>query len=98
MALAQKAARDGHLDAAAFEDLRIRFNAVHDWAVQHLGEAGHLGHLGDGQAGVLQQPGGAAGGQQVDAQGHQRGGEVGDAGLVGYGDQCIHAVYAGDLI
>jgi len=39
MALAQKAAAAGKLPAAAFEDLRIRFNAVHDWAIEHLGEA-----------------------------------------------------------
>ena len=38
MVLAQKAASAGHLNTAAFEDLRIRFNAVHDWAVQHFGE------------------------------------------------------------
>jgi hypothetical protein len=38
MLVAQKASSAGHLDAAAFDDLRIRFNAVHDWAVQHLGE------------------------------------------------------------
>jgi hypothetical protein len=38
MALAKKAATAGHLDAAAFEDLRIRFNAVHEWGMQHLGE------------------------------------------------------------
>jgi hypothetical protein len=38
MVLAKKAAAIGHLDAAAFEDLRIRFNRVHEWAVQHLGE------------------------------------------------------------
>ena len=38
MVLAKKAAATGQLDAAAFEDLRIRFNRVHEWAVQHLGE------------------------------------------------------------
>ena len=38
MVLAKKAATAEQLDAAAFEDLRVRFNAVHDWAVQHLGE------------------------------------------------------------
>ena len=30
MVLAKKAAAAGHLDAAAFEDLRLRFNAVHE--------------------------------------------------------------------
>ena len=38
MVLAKKAATAGHLDAAAFEDLRVRFNAVHEWAVEHFGE------------------------------------------------------------
>ena len=39
MVLAKKAATAGHLDAAAFEDLRLRFNAMHAWAVEHFGEA-----------------------------------------------------------
>ena len=34
MVLARKAATAGQLDAAAFEDLRLRFNAVHEWAVR----------------------------------------------------------------
>ncbi len=38
MVLADKAAMTGHLDAAAFETLRERFNAVHDWAVESFGE------------------------------------------------------------
>jgi len=38
MVLAKKAAAAGHLDATAFEDLRVRFNAVHEWAVKHFGE------------------------------------------------------------
>jgi hypothetical protein len=38
MVLAKKAATTGQLDAAAFEDLRVRFNAVHQWAVEHFGE------------------------------------------------------------
>ena len=38
MMLAKNAATAGHLDAAAFEALRVRFNAVHEWAVEHLGE------------------------------------------------------------
>ena len=39
MALAKQAATAGRLDAAAFEDLRVRFNAVHVWAVEHFGES-----------------------------------------------------------
>lgn len=38
MTLAKKAATAGQLDAAAFEDLRILFNRVHEWAVEHFGE------------------------------------------------------------
>ena len=38
MTLAKKAATAGQLDTAAFEDLRIRFNRVHQWAVEHFGE------------------------------------------------------------
>ena len=39
MALAKQAATAGHLDTSAFEDLRLRFNAVHAWAVEHFSEA-----------------------------------------------------------
>ena len=38
LALAKKAATAGQLDAAAFENLRVRFNAVHEWALEHFGE------------------------------------------------------------
>ena len=38
MVLARKAATAGQLDAAAFEELRARFNAMHEWAVEHFGE------------------------------------------------------------
>lgn len=37
MVIAKKAATAGHLDAAAFEGLRTRFNAVHVWAVESFG-------------------------------------------------------------
>jgi hypothetical protein len=47
----------------------------------------YLGHLGHRQAGVAQQLGGAAGGQQLDALRMQRAGEFDDAGLVGNGHQ-----------
>jgi hypothetical protein len=39
MTLAQKAATAEQLDAAAFEVLRVRFNAVHEWAIERFGEA-----------------------------------------------------------
>ena len=38
MVVAKKAATAGHLPPAAFEELRVRFNAVHEWAVEHFGE------------------------------------------------------------
>ena len=56
MALAQKAASAGHLDAAAFEDLRVRFNAVHEWAVQHFGEQQLLAAIRAPRAGEYEPP------------------------------------------
>jgi len=38
MVVAKQAAAAGKLDADAFEDLRVRFNAVHEWALEHFGE------------------------------------------------------------
>jgi hypothetical protein len=38
MVVAKNVAATGKLDAAAFEDLRVRFNAVHEWAIEHFGE------------------------------------------------------------
>ena len=45
-----------------------------------------VGHLGHWQAGLKQQFGGAAGGQQLDAQRMQRLGKFEDAGFVGNGN------------
>jgi hypothetical protein len=42
MVLAKNAAAAGRIDVAAFEELRARFNAVHEWAVGHFGEEGLL--------------------------------------------------------
>jgi hypothetical protein len=39
MVVAKKAATAGHLPPAAFEELRVRFNAVHEWAVERFGES-----------------------------------------------------------
>lgn len=39
MVFAKEAATTGHLSLAAFENLRVRFNSVHEWAVHHFGEA-----------------------------------------------------------
>jgi hypothetical protein len=38
MVVAKRAATAGHLPPSAFEDLRVRFNAVHEWAVWYFGE------------------------------------------------------------
>jgi hypothetical protein len=38
MVIAKKAAAAGQIDAAAFEELRMRFNAVHQWAIGRFGE------------------------------------------------------------
>src|SRR5690606_24448908 len=57
-------------------------------AVEHLGKPGALGHVGDGQPRLPEGTGGAAGGEQLDAEGRQAAGEVDDAGLVGNGDEC----------
>ena len=39
MVVAKKAATAGHLSLDAFEALRVRFNAVHEWSVEHFGES-----------------------------------------------------------
>ncbi len=38
MTLARKAADSGRFPASAFEELRMRFNAIHAWAIEHFGE------------------------------------------------------------
>jgi hypothetical protein len=37
MVIAKRAASAGQIEAASFEELRLRFNALHEWAVEHLG-------------------------------------------------------------
>ncbi len=58
MVIAKKAATSGHLPPAAFEDLRVRFNAVHEWAVEHFGEAQLARSSGGISFGLLSAPGG----------------------------------------
>ena len=58
-----------------------------DPAVEHLREAGELGHVLDRQAGVADGLGGAAGGQQFDAEIGEGAGEVDETGLVGDGKE-----------
>ncbi|MCL4853334.1 MAG: hypothetical protein KJZ78_18410 [Bryobacteraceae bacterium] len=38
MNIAKSAHLAGHIDAEAYESLRAKFNAVHDWAMEHFGE------------------------------------------------------------
>ena len=42
MQLAKKEATSGQFPPGAFEDLRVGFNGIHDWAVGHFGEAALL--------------------------------------------------------
>jgi hypothetical protein len=51
-------------------------------SVEHLGKAGDLGHVDDRHAGVAEQAGGPAGGQDLGAQRVQTAREVDDARLV----------------
>ena len=61
-----------------------------DAAIEHLGELCHFRHFGDGQARIGQQFGGAAGGQQLDAQRMQGLGKFNDASFVRDGKQGVH--------
>ena len=56
MVIAKKTATAGHLPSAAFEDLRLRFNSVHDWAVHHFGEAPLLAVLRTFRSGDYKPP------------------------------------------
>ena len=60
-----------------------------DTAIEHLRETRVVGHFRDGNAVVGQQFGGAAGGQEVDAEGGQGAGEFENAGLVGNGEESL---------
>ncbi len=60
-----------------------------DAAIEHFREAGVVGNVGDGEAGVAQQLGGAAGGEQLDAETGEGAGEIDGAMFVGNADQCL---------
>ena len=56
MVIAKKAATAGHLDAAAFEVLRARFNTLHVWAVGSFGEEELLAAVRRFRSGDYQPP------------------------------------------
>ena len=58
-----------------------------DAAVEHLGEAGEVGDVADGEAGFAEGPGGAAGRDELDAMPGERAGEVEEAGFIGDGEE-----------
>ena len=58
-----------------------------DPAVHHLGEAGDVGNIGDGEAGVAQGLGGAAGGDEFVAGLGEGLGEIDEAGFIGDGEE-----------
>ena len=60
-----------------------------DPPVEHFRKAGVVADLGHGQAGILQQLGGAAGGQEATPRLAQLARKFDDAGLVGNADQGL---------
>jgi hypothetical protein len=76
----------GHVGrvGAALENAAVDLGVERlDAAVEDFGVAGEGGHIDDGQAGVAQGGGRAAGGEQFHAEGGEAPGEVDQAGFVG---------------
>ena len=72
---------------SAMEDPAVNFGVQRlDPAVQHLGEAGDFGNVFDRNAGIAQQLGRAAGGDEFDAHMGELAGEIRQAGLVGHAE------------
>jgi len=84
--------------AADAEDaaMHLRMQGL-DAAVEHLGETGVVGHVGDGEAGIAQQLGRAAGGEQLDAEGGEFAREIDRAVLVGNADERLGDLHVGLL-
>jgi hypothetical protein len=61
--------------------MNARMQGLHP-PIQHLGPAGEVAHLANGDAGVAQSAGGAAGRKQLDTELTQPATEVDQAGLV----------------
>ena len=87
------------IQVAAAEDAAVdlRVQGLHP-AVHHLREAGVVGHFDSRDAVVTQQLEGAAGGEDLDAEGFEVAGEVDDAGLVGHADQRAAHGKAGGMV
>ncbi len=87
------------VQVAAAEDAAVdlRVQGLHP-AVHHLREAGVVGHFDSRDAVVTQQLEGAAGGEDLDAEGFEVAGEVDDAGLVGHADQRAAHGKAGGMV
>ncbi|MOA21610.1 hypothetical protein D3C78_1421120 [compost metagenome] len=87
------------VDVATAEDaaMHFRVQGLHP-AVHHFREAGVVGHFHGGDAVVLEQLVGTAGGKDFHAEGSQLTGEVDDAGLVGNADQRAANGKAGGLV
>jgi hypothetical protein len=84
---------------AAGEDAAVHLGVQGlDAAVEHFGEAGVVGDVGHRQAGFAQGLGGAAGGQQLDAEGGQLAGEFDDAGFVGDAEQGLGDFHGVSLV
>ena len=71
--------------AAHVKDAAVNFGMkrLHP-AIQHFGKAGEIGDVADLDAGIAQQLGRAAGGDQFDAHFRQPAREFGQSCLVGY--------------
>src|SRR5581483_230480 len=61
-----------------------RFNAT----IQHFGEAGEVGDVFDGDAGIAQEFRRAAGGDELDAEGGELASEVNDANFINDTENC----------
>ena len=69
---------------AAMQDAAVYFGMQRlDAAVEHFGKAGEVGDIFDCDSGVAQGLGGAAGGDEFDAEGGEFAGEIDQAGFVG---------------
>ncbi|MNZ95960.1 hypothetical protein D3C78_1151350 [compost metagenome] len=90
---------DGVIGTATAEDAAVDFRVQGlDPAVHHFSEAGVIGNFHRGNAIVLEQLEGAAGGQDLDAELLQLTGEFKDPGLVGDADQGAADRQAGSLV